>query len=146
MTTNMQSILDRQVGSTPPPQPHPIGTYLFAIKDFKIDKEVGQNKVDVLVYNVVTLAAQPDVDQGQLVSLPGGISGKTQRLQFWLTEDAIYRLERFLKDVMGIEGVTTKQGLTMAVGRQFLGHVKHKPNTKDDNAPPYGEIDSTAKA
>lgn len=143
--SDFASILNRQIGSTPPPKPLPIGTYTCVIKEHKIEPKVGQNENALLTYVLTVISAQPDVDQSQLADVTGGVTGKTLRGKFWLTEDAIFRLENFLKDAVGIEGMSTAQGIPMAVGRQVLAHVRHNP-AKDGSATVYTEIDSFAKA
>lgn len=129
--SNFESILDRPIGSTPKPKPIPIGTYLCVVKGFKVQNNVGPNKVDKITIECPIISPDADVDQGQLRDLPGGLSGKALLPQFWLTEEDIYKLESFLKDGLGLEGMSTKQGISQMSGRQVKIHTRHRAGDGD---------------
>lgn len=137
------SILDRQTGTSPKPLPLPIGTYTVLAKSHKIDKQVGQNKNDRLTYDCAVLAPDQDVDPGQLAAMPNGLAGKTVKVQFWLTEDAAYRLEDFLQNIIGLTGMSNGQAVPLVCGKQFKVHIKHRPGENDMI---WSDVDSFAKA
>lgn len=146
--TSFSSILDKTVDSVDKPKPIPVGTYLGLVDGIpRFDKSTVR-KTDFVEFNVKLLQAKEDVDQSALADVLGGkvLQDKSMRRTFYLTEDAVWRLDDFLFNHLdGIPlGTSRKQAISMAPGKQVLLSVRHNPS--QDGTTVYAEISSTARA
>src|SRR5262249_22764520 len=100
----LSSILDRQGTEVERPRPLPFRTYRTIVTGApRFDKS--KNKGTVFVeFTLKFLPAEEDVDADDLahaLTKPSGesvpLQEKSNRLTFYLTEDAAYRLKDFLK-------------------------------------------------
>lgn len=99
---NFSAILGKTVGTAPEPKPLPEGTYTGIISS--LPQSRGQKTKDgmkgILSIQVSLTEAMDDVDQTALQECGGLLrpdgDAKTVRSDFWLTEDALYILDRFL--------------------------------------------------
>lgn len=140
---NFSSVLDKQADTIERPKPYPVGTYTFLVQGPpKLDKTT-KKQTDFCEFTCKFLAPSEDVDREALAEM-GGISDKTIRNTYYLTEDAVWRLKEFLTTSLGIDGSnkSLREMLSEAPGRQFLGHIRHKPS--EDGTTVFAEIDSTA--
>jgi len=92
-TPNFASILDEAPTEVSAPQPLPQGTYICIVKGVTYDKTTKKG-TDYAEFTLQPIAAENDVDPQELKDT-GGLEGKTIRATFYLTEDAIYRLDEF---------------------------------------------------
>ena len=92
-TPNFASILDESPTEVAAPQPMPQGTYVCVIQSLLYDKTTKKG-TDYVEFTLRPVAAESDVDEDELAET-GGLDGKTIRATFYLTEDAIYRLDEF---------------------------------------------------
>lgn len=143
---NFTDILDRKSSEIERPKPLPVGTYLWLIDGQpKFDKSQKQ-QTPYVEFTCRCLQPMDDVDPQALADM-GGHAGKTQRLTFYLTEDAMFRLTNkdgngFLEH-LGLTGdESVREKISMAPGRQFLGTVRHR--SSQDGAQVFAEISSTA--
>ena len=140
---NFSDLLDRPSSDVERPKPVPQGTYHFAINGlYKLDKTT-KKQTEYVEFNVNYLAAMDDVDEEALKE-SGGFSGKSTRLTFYITEDALWRLKKFLTNDLGIEegDKSLRQMLDETPGQQFLGTVKH--SASEDGTTTYANISTTA--
>lgn len=141
---SFQDILNKPASQIERPKPYPVGTYLFLVEGQpNIKENVGKNKNTVVEYTLRFLQPAEDVDQQALMEM-GGVQGKTLKLGFWVTDDAVYRLKEFLVDHLGIpESGSLREMLPQAAGQQVYGVIRHR--TSEDGQQVYSEIASTAK-
>jgi hypothetical protein len=143
--TNFVDALNRKADEVERPKPLPVGTYLCTIPGPPEMKTIGKNSTPAAEFSVKVIQPREDVDSEALLAV-GGAGGKTLRLTFYLTEDALFRLKEFLVDTCGIEpgGRTLGEMIPEAVNRMFNVTVKHRPS--QDGTQIYAEIAGTAKA
>lgn len=114
MSTNvdLSAILSKPATEVEKPKPLPDGMYLGQIKGYT-SKVAGANNNTVLDVQVDILQAL-DVEVA-----PEVLAGKSRRISFWLTPDALYRLKDFMVKDLGIEegGKTLMEMLSEINGR-----------------------------
>jgi hypothetical protein len=168
--TAFAAILDRSPKDVEKPKTLPIGTYAWLIRgQYRLDKST-QKKTEFVEFTVVPQGpvqgdnGNLDVDQEQLDEAltrrdgtKTAIQSKSQRLTFYLTEDALFRLEDFLRH-LGFEIPTEAEKKNMSEeelealpsfrsmlgetpNRQFAGYISHKPS--EDGTQMYANITKT---
>lgn len=140
----LQSILDQQVNEVKVPPPLPAGQYLCVVRGQPEFREVGQDKTNVVDFNLEILQPGPDISQSDLAAFDGGVAGKNIRARFFLTDRAVFMLDRFLFEHLGIDlGKPRKQAIGEAMGHQVYATIRHTP--RDDGAGFYANLSATAK-
>lgn len=144
---NFSAILDKPVTEVVRPKPIPVGTYTCIVDGVpKFDKTKNENATDTVEFTLKPVSAGPDVDQ---TGLQEALNGKTLsdiklRANFFITEAAVYRLDSFLFEHLGIDfGTSRKEAISQAPGRQVLATVIHAAS-KDGQAI-YANIGGTAR-
>lgn len=139
MAPNFSHLLKRPAGQAKKPEALPVGDYPGIIKGF----EIGDQNKNKTVYArfQLGLTAWPDsVDETERSKT--GADGKTEaidlskrqlRRDFFLTDDALWRLDEFLRSC-GIEpeGRTYEECLPEAVGQQVTVEVQQYLNEKNN--------------
>ena len=139
MATNFSDILDREIGSSDKPKPLPAGIWSFITQGLPNEKTVKGNRI--LEFQCRPLAPKGEVDDDALEEY-GEVGKRTVRLGFFLTEDSIWRLEKFMTHLGFDEGTNLARSISESQNRQFLGEVKHTPS--QDGTEMYANITSTA--
>jgi hypothetical protein len=127
-TPNFSSILDESPTEVAVPLPLPQGTYVFSVGMPRYDKSTKKG-TEFVEFPLTPIAAESDVDEEELESA-GGLDGKTSRATFYLTEDAIYRLDEFHSHC-GIDlddGQSRRSRNDAVVNAQVRGFIKHEPS------------------
>lgn len=94
---NFSSILDDSPTEVARPQPLPAGTYLTrVIGQPRYDKS-SKKQTPFVEFTLKLMAAEEDVDADELADALGekSISDRVLPITFYLTEDAVYRLDEF---------------------------------------------------
>lgn len=163
-------ILDRSPKDVEKPKNLPMGSYTFITRGVPRQDKSTQRKTDFVEFTLVPQGplqgdnGNADVDQEQLdeaLTRRNGekiqIQSKAQRLTFYITEDALFRLEDFLRH-LGFDIPTEAEKRTMTEEqlddlpsfRQMLaesqnrsvgGFISHKPS--DDGSVMYANITRT---
>lgn len=164
-------ILDRKPGDIEKPRNLVIGSYIFITKGLpRFDKaKTGTEFSEFMCIPQGPVPAPDgegnlDVDQEALDEVltrkngeKAAIQSKPQRLTFYHTEDAIWRLEAFLRD-LGFDIPTDdekkemteeqldalpslRQMINESPNRRFGGYISHKPS--DDGTQMYANITKT---
>lgn len=127
--------------------PAPAGTYLAGI----VSHEFGTSTKKGTPYcrfNFQPLAAQDDVDEEALEEVGGVefLSKKRMRYEFYLTDDAMFRLREFLEEALGLNcsGRNFDEVVPETANMQVLISVVH--TLSDDGKETYANIDTFAKA
>lgn len=144
MAVNFKELLSRPVESAERPPVKPAGTYHGVIKEYKFD-ESRDKKTPFVRFVFSSLTPGADIHPSQLVNPKTGdqidLSKWAPYKDFYLTEDALYRLREFLQSL----------GIPIA-GRQFdetIPESKGMPvilsavlnQSQKDNSEMYTNID-----
>lgn len=151
-TPNFSSILDRtSTGKVERPKALPVGTY-YAVVDGPPRQDKSSKKGTPFVeFKLKLIQAGEDVDADDLERVLTRADGSTKNIQdlsvnatFYLTEDALWRLDEFLIEDLEIdmEGRTRASAISDAIGKQVMVTLKHEPS---DDGQIYHRIRSTAK-
>ena len=136
-------LLGRRADEAERPKPLPAGSYVFTIKGAPEFGESSKKKTPYVEFKATPVSPMEDVDMEALQQLPNW-NQKEQRLTFYLTDDAIYRLSEFLEHCgVSISGRTYAEAIPETVNTQFVGSVSQSPSEKDPSVV-YSNIDSTA--
>lgn len=140
-------ILNQPVTEVVRPKPIPVGTYTCVVDGPpKFDRTKSADPTEVIEFSLKPLQAGADVDQASLQEALNGksLSDVKLRLTFYGTEAAIYRLDAFLLEHLGVEpGAQRKELIAQAPGRQVLATVVHAAS-KDGQAI-YANVGGTAR-
>jgi len=102
MAVNFQSLLSKPVESAKRPVTKPAGTYFGRIAGHKFDESPKQ-KTPYVRFELGDVQAGPDIDKEQLVDPEDGtpldLSKFKPHLDYYLTEDALYRLRELLESL-----------------------------------------------
>ena len=125
---NFASILDESPTEVSAPQPAPQGTYVFVVGNPRYDKSTVKG-TDFVEFPVRAIAAESDVDEAELEEA-GGLDAINLRATFYLTEDAVYRLDEFHSHCgIDLEDGTSRRSRNDAVvNAEVRGFVKHEPS------------------
>lgn len=150
------SVLDTPSNEVSRPKPLSQGTYVWQIRGLpRIDKSTKKG-TEFSEYTLQAMEACEDVDpedlkfsltkaNGEVVPL----KDRTLKYTLYHTEDALWRLKKFLNDCNipeeddGGNVRTIRERMQDVPGKIILGHVKHSPS--DDGETIYANIDRTAK-
>lgn len=148
---NFGAILDRQSTEIERPKVLPTGTFVWMVKGQPRFDKSSKKQTEFCEFTVQPLQAQEDVDpddlQAALTRKDGStklLGDMTQRLTFYLTEDAVWRLKQFLTRDLKLEeeDKSLRQLVNEAPGCQFLGNIIHKANDSGDGV--FAQIGTTA--
>lgn len=142
-TPNFGVLLDKPSSEIEKPKPLPQGTYTCVVKGLpKFDKS-SKKQTEFVEFSLQPLAAGDDVDQDDLQAM-GGFANKTIRATYYITEDALWRLKKFLDDC-GIEeeaDESLRQRIERTPGTQVAAFLKHQAS--EDGQSVYAQLASTA--
>lgn len=151
---DFSGILDRAAGSIERPPTMPMGQYIWKIKGLPEYDKSAQKKTPYAEYTCVPTKALDTVDEEALEACLNRKTGKkllsdmVQKLTFYLTEDATFRLKEFLINDLKVatEAEAEEMALSELIGLspncEFIGTIKHTP-TKDGKGV-YANIGDTA--
>jgi len=140
---NFAAILDQPVDAAANrPKPLPAGAYLCIVDGIPRFDKSKQKQTDFVEFSLQVVQPQGDVDAEALTAM-GGAGGKKLRTTFYLTEDAVWRLDKFLEDLGLDKGGSRKQTISMAPGRQVIAVVTHRASP--DGTSVFAEVNSTAR-
>lgn len=145
------SILDKQSSDVERPKPLPPGTYHCVVDGQPREDKSTKKGTEFVEFSLKPMEALDDVDDDDLkAALTSGdgsvkaLADKRIRATFYLTEDALWRLKKFLTQDLQIEEGKKKirQMIGEAQNRQVLALVKHVPS--DDGQSIFAQLASTA--
>lgn len=138
------SLLDEEPTEVNRPKPLPVGSYVCTVGMPRYDKST-KKKTDFVEFPLQLVATYDDVDAEALTEALNGkpITEKSMRVTYYLTEDAVYRLDEF-HEHCGIN--ITEPGKRKArnedcVNRQVGIMVKH--TSSDDGESIYANVAKT---
>lgn len=143
---NFAELLNKPSGQAKKPPVLDAGMYPVVIKGHEMD-ESSNKKTPFIRFNLGVLGwpdgAEPQTDdEGKALDL----SKKTLRRDFFLTDDAMWRLDEFLRDELGLtlEGRPYTEVLLETTGAQCLADVRQGFN-QNTNAL-FNEVAALKKA
>lgn len=147
MAGNFQDILNKPSAEIEAPKPLPVGTYLALVDGQGEFKKIGKNNTDCVEFKMKLVQAGEDVDQQALLESLNGKALNERHIinRQFVTEDAVWRLKKFLVEDLQIEEGTKSLGqlIPEAMGRQCYVTIGHRAS--DDGSQIYMEIKQTAK-
>lgn len=145
---NFGELLNVQVDSVERPKSFPINSYDTIIASYEYGKS-SQKETPFVRFWCKLLGPQEDVDE-ELFEEAGGLEAlaarKPIKLDFYLTDGAMYRLREFLEDTLDLScsGRTFDSVIPEAVNVSFTATIKHDAGNKPGEV--YMNIADTAKA
>lgn len=142
---NYASILDESPTEIERPKPLPVGTYLCVVQGQPRYDKSSKKQTDFVEFTLRPIAAEEDVDEEALAEM-GGFDNKTIRATYYLTEDAVYRLDEFHQHC-GIDpedGESRRNRNEAIVNAQVRAVVKHR--NSQDSSTVFAELARTATA
>lgn len=133
MALDMKSLLQKPAGKAVKPPSLPVGNYGGKITKYEYDNK-NKNNTPYARYTVI-LNQWPDnvteeekqYTDGEGVAHTIDLTKRSMRKDFYLTDDAFWRLDEFLKS-MGIEGGTYEELIPKAVGLDCVAEVQQYVN------------------
>lgn len=126
MTVNFAEILSKKVEETERPKPLPAGNYVASIVKHEFG-ESSQKKTPYIRFWLRMMSPMDDVDQSLL---PNNWQQKELRLDFYLTDEAMFRLKDFLEKTlqMSTAGLAYSEIIPATTGMSCLATIKHEIN------------------
>lgn len=138
-------LLEKQVDSVEAPKPLPVGSYKALVGKHKFDKSA-KKQTDFVRFDIKPIEALEDVDQEELEKA-GGLAAMqkvTLRQDYYLTEDALYRLRKFLEENcrLSCEGRSFQEVIPETENAEIIVQLKHR--LSEDGQSKYMEIGTIA--
>jgi hypothetical protein len=143
MADLFSSILNESPTEVIRPKPLPEGTYLCTIGQYDLDKSPKKG-TPFIRFKLNILQALEDVDEEELAAV-GGASGKASSITFYLTADAVFRLDQFHEHAgLDLSDAASRADRNDAViGAQVLVVFKHRSS---DDGQIFFEAQRSARA
>lgn len=148
------AMLNRKAGTIERPPTMPVGEYVWKIKGLPEYDKSSLKKTSYAEFTCIPIKFLDSVDEEALEECLNRKSGKkmlsdlVQKLTFYLTEDATYRLVEFAVNDAKVatqaeaDDMELSQLIELLPNSEFIGTIKHTP-TKDGKGV-YANIGSTA--
>jgi hypothetical protein len=131
------SLLSKNIDNVERPKPLPIGSYQFQIARYEFGESREKKTPFIRFFN---RPAQP-MDDVDTELLPPNWNEREVRLDFYLTDEAIYRLKDFLEHLgLRISGRTFDTVIPETLNGMFVGYISH--DVRGENT--YANISKTA--
>ncbi len=145
---DFSALLNKQVDTTERPKSFPVGNYQAVIAGHEFGTSTKKGTPFVRFFCKLTGPGE-DVDE-EIFEEVGGMGAlqarKPLRLDFYLTDDAMYRLREFLEDSLELQcaGRSFDEVIPEATNVSFTATIKHDAGTKPGET--YMNIDDYAVA
>ena len=139
-TPNFESILDEAPTEVERPKPWPVGQYVVIVVGQVRHGKSSKKQTPFVEPTFKPIEALDSVDEEALEEF-GGLGSKTIRAQYYLTEDAKWRLDELFENC-GIElGRSRSVMLAELPGKQLIITIGHEPGEGDQI---YAKVTGTA--
>jgi hypothetical protein len=138
---DFNSLLDADPTSFERPPTLPEGEYLASIRAQEFGKSA-QKQTPYVRFHYSIIQALDSVPQEALVDID--LSKAKMRDDFYITEDAMFRLRELFEIVDAVEN-STRESVAACVGKQVVITIGHSTSQKDPTRT-FAEIRSYAKA
>ncbi len=145
LASQFSALLSKPASQIEKPKPMPAGTYTGIIKGHAFDVSK-QKKTPFVRFTIQPVAPGEDVDPEQLEAF-GGLNALSKKAltrirgsEFYISEDAQFRLKSFLEDVVGLDLGERSMGeaLPETMNKPIGFTIKHVPS--EDGQEIYAEI------
>lgn len=124
------SLLEKRLDDVEAPALLPQGSYVMTIAGYRTG-ESAKKKTPYVEFDLKISSAMDDVDQEELAKVKN-LQDKTLKTQFYLNEDALFRLKDFCKKTgVPTEGKSFTEILSEIAGAQLIGIVNHRVNPEN---------------
>lgn len=124
------SLLEKRLDDVEAPALLPQGSYIMTIAGYRTG-ESAKKKTPYVEFDLKISSAMDDVDQEELAKVKN-LQDKTLKTQFYLNEDALFRLKDFCKKTgVSTEGKSFTEILSEIAGAQLIGIVNHRVNPEN---------------
>lgn len=124
------SLLEKKLDDVEAPALLPQGSYVMTIAGYRTG-ESAKKKTPYVEFDLKISSAMDDVDQEELAKVKN-LQDKTLKTQFYLNEDALFRLKDFCKKTgVPTEGKSFTEILSEIAGAQLIGIVNHRVNPEN---------------
>lgn len=124
------SLLEKKLDDVEAPALLPQGSYIMTVAGYRTG-ESAKKKTPYVEFDLKISSAMDDVDQEELAKVKN-LQDKTLKTQFYLNEDALFRLKDFCKKTgVPTEGKSFTEILSEIAGAQLIGIVNHKVNPEN---------------
>jgi hypothetical protein len=124
------SLLEKRLDDVEAPALLPQGSYIMTIAGYRTG-ESAKKKTPYVEFDLKISSAMDDVDQEELAKVKN-LQDKTLKTQFYLNEDALFRLKDFCKKTgVPTEGKSFTEILSEIAGAQLIGIVNHRVNPEN---------------
>ena len=141
---NFTAILQNaKLGEIEKPKPLPAGSYAALVKSIEQVETKGEKQTGYIRVNMEIVAPLGDVNEVDLEEF-GNPSGKKIRTDFYITDDAIYRLQDFILEHIGLDmaGMSLEQAIPQMVNNQVGVKITQEISKKDPSVI-YAVVSST---
>lgn len=121
--SNFKDLLAKPAEAFKAPLAQPAGTYVGMITKFEYG-ESRNKKTPYVRFSIRPMMAETDVDQEQLAEF--GPIGKEMNLDYYLTDDAVYRLSEFIEKTGGNTKLPLQESIEVAVNKNIRFSVTHR--------------------
>jgi len=142
-------ILDRAPSEIEKPKPLPVGTYICVVDGLPEHGESSKKKTPYVRFKLKFLSAEDDVDQDELAAWAKKGDGSSRSLgdarlnnDYYITEDAIWRLKDFLSHLGIEEQDSLRQMIESAPGSQVKVFLRHEAS--EDGQSVFARVGNTA--
>lgn len=127
---DFESLLSMNADEVERPKPRPAGHYIALITGHEFG-ESSKKKTPYVRYAVKLMEALSDVDE-EMLEEAGGFEDAKMSVDFYVTENSLFRLKEFLADHVGLEmdNRPLKEGIPEAVNNQVGVVVEHEISTQ----------------
>lgn len=138
---NFEALLSQNTDEVEKPKPLPAGTYQMAVKEHAFDTS-SKKGTPYVRFQLTPVAPGEDVDQ-ELLAQVNNWNQRSMKVDFYLTQDAVWRLKDFL-EACGINtsGRTFAELIPETAGAFVSAFVKHEISGEDT----YANIDRVTAA
>lgn len=124
------SLLEKKLDDVEAPALLPQGSYVMTIAGYRTG-ESAKKKTPYVEFDLKISSAMDDVDQEELAKVKN-LQDRTLKTQFYLNEDALFRLKDFCKKTgVPTEGKSFTEILSEIAGAQLIGIVNHRVNPEN---------------
>ncbi len=149
---NFADILDMPASDVEKPKGLPAGSFQWLVSGLPEHGKSAKKQTPYVEFPCKCLSAGEDVDEDELKAWATRADGTsksltdaTQKLTFYTTPDAIWRLTAFLEHLgLEVEGKSIRELLEDAPNCQFTGFIRHEPS--QDGQQVFSRLGNTAPA
>jgi hypothetical protein len=140
MAVNFKSMLDKPTTEAKRPPVLPAGTYYGTLVKWE-PGESAQKKTPYIRFHAQLTGAGEDIDAEQMAEID--LSKKQMRMDFYMTPDAEFRIQEFMKSIgiVGVgEGRPYGEMLPECIGKDVIVNVTQQMNQQDPTQPPFNNV------